>query len=52
MPADGSLCSPDALMEKQARKEQTRVKGQMESNFDADDVFAGAHGDGDGDGDG
>lgn len=48
MPADSSLCSPDALVDKQARKGQTRVKGQMESKFDADDVFAGAHGDGDG----
>lgn len=50
MPADSSLCSPDGLMKKQARKGQTQVKGQMESKSDADDVFAGAHGDGDGDG--
>lgn len=46
MPTDGGLCSPGALMDKQARKGQTRVNGQMESKFDADDVFAGAGGDG------
>lgn len=46
MPADSGLCSPGALMDKQAQKGQTRLKGQMESEFDADDVFAGAGGDG------